>query len=118
MGVPVALDLVSRPDVFAPLVGPLVQGYALDALGGSEEVARLAPAQDFLRSALAAARRERPGPGMGRAFGLDEGTLVGAGLEHDGELIQLSAFPAEHGGRSSSEATSLRIARPSPRRPA
>jgi hypothetical protein len=63
---------------------------------------------------LAAARRDRPGVGMGRAFGLDEPALVGAGLEHDDELVQLSAFPAEDGGRS--PAASVRIARPSRRR--
>ena len=115
-GVPVALDLVSRPDVFAALLGPLAQGYALDALGGPEEVARTAPAAEFLHSALAAARRERPSGGMGRAFGLDEPALVGAGLEHDDELVQLSAFPAESGGRAARPAASVRIARPSRRR--
>ena len=59
----------------------------------------MAPAVDFLHSALAAARGERPGPGMGRAFGVDATALVGAGLEHEGELIQLSAFPGAGGGR-------------------
>jgi ARG/rhodanese/phosphatase superfamily protein len=114
--VPVALDLVSRSDVFAALLGPLAQGYALDALGAREAVARTAPAAEFLHSALAAARRERPSVGMGRAFGLDEPALVGAGLEHDDELVQLSAFPAQDGGRSFRRAASVRIARPSRRR--
>jgi hypothetical protein len=115
-GMPVAFDLVSRADVFAALLGPLAQGYALDALGAPEEVARTAPAAEFLHAALAAARRDRPSAGMGRAFGLDEPALVGAGLEHDDELVQLSAFPAEGAGRSVRQAASIRIARPSRRR--
>jgi hypothetical protein len=115
-GQPVALDLVSRPEVFAVLLGPLAQGYALDALGAHEEVARTAPAVAFLYGALGAARRERPRPGMGSAFSLHDSELVGAGLEHDGELIQLSAFPAEGGGPVASQAPSVRVARPSRRR--
>ena len=116
-GVPVALDLVSRSDVFAALLGPLAQGYALDALGAGEAVARTAPAAEFLYSALAAGRRRRPGVGMGRVFDLDEPALVGAGLEHDDELVHLSAFPAEDGGPSLRPTASVRIARPSRRRP-
>lgn len=115
-GVPVALDLVSRPKVFAALLGPLAQGYALDALGAPEAVARTAPAADFLHSALTAARRERATPGMGRAFSLGDSLLVGAGLVRRGELVQLSAFPAEGRGAMASEAVSIRIARPSRRR--
>ena len=115
-GVPVALDLVSRPEVFAALLGPLAQGYALDALAASETPARTAPAAAFLHSALAAARRKRPTPGMGSAFSLGDPALLGAGLEHKGELVQLSAFPADDGGRVSSQARAIRIARPSRRR--
>ena len=115
-GVPVALDLVSRPEVFAALLGPLAQGYALDALGASETDAPAAPAAEFLHSALAAPRRERPTPGMGSAFSVRDPALVGAGLEHKGELVQLSAFPAQDGGHVSSQAEAIRIARPSRRR--
>jgi hypothetical protein len=114
-GAPVALDLVSRPQVFAALLGPLAQGYALDALGAPEAVARTAPAAEFLQAALNGARHERPTPGMGRAFGVRESVLVGAGLEHKGELVQLSAFPAD-GRRVSTPAAAIQIARPSRRR--
>ena len=115
-GVPVALDLASRSEVFAALLGPLAQGYALDALGAPEAVARTAPAADFLHSALTAARRGRPTPGMGCAFSVGDSLLVGAGLEHKDELVQFSAFPAEGRGRVSSQAAAIRIARPSRRR--
>ncbi|MDQ5832135.1 MAG: hypothetical protein M3550_03635, partial [Actinomycetota bacterium] len=107
---------VSRPEVFAALLGPLAQGYALDALGAPEAVARTAPAADFLQAALAAVRLERPSPGMGCAFSVRDSVLVGAGLEHKDELVQLSAFPAQGAGCVSSRAAAIRIARPSRRR--
>jgi hypothetical protein len=93
-GLPVALDLVSRADVFAALLPRLAQGYALDALGGTTPKPDPWQAVYFLRSALAPPRRERRTAGLGRAFVLGTRAPVGAGLEHEGELIQLAAFPA------------------------
>ena len=111
-GQPVALDLVSRAEVFAALLPALAQGYALDALGGTEPEPDPQRAEAFLRSALAPPRRERRAVGLGRAVLL--GTLgpIGAGLEHEGELIQLAAFPADGAARRPSP----RVARPSRRR--
>jgi hypothetical protein len=111
-GRPVALDLVSRSDVFAALLPPLAQGYALDALGAGERDPDPGRAERFLSGALDAPRLERPTPGLGRALALGASELVGAGLEHEGELIQLAAFPA--GGDEGR--THPRIARPSRRR--
>jgi hypothetical protein len=108
-GRPAALDLVSRADVFAALLPPLVQGYALDALGGPDREPSAERAEAFLRAALDAPRLERPTPGLGRAVALGAPSLVGAGLEHDGELIQLTVFPVE-------DRITPRIARPSRRR--
>ena len=54
-GQPVALDLVSRAEVFAALLPALAQGYALDALGGTEPEPDPRQAEYFLRSALAPA---------------------------------------------------------------
>jgi hypothetical protein len=111
-GQPVALDLVSRPDVFAALLPPLAQGYALDALGGTEPEPDPRQTEYFLRSALAPPRRERRTIGLGRSVVLGTSAPIGAGLEHEGELIQLAAFPAEGAvGRMSP-----RVARPSRRR--
>jgi hypothetical protein len=110
-GQPVALDLVSRADVFAALLPPLAQGYALDALGGTEPEPDPRRAEAFLRSALAP-RRERHMVGLSRAVGLGTVAPIGAGLEHEGELIQLAAFPADGAARRPSP----RVARPSRRR--
>jgi hypothetical protein len=112
-GIPVAVDLVSRFDVFAALLPPLAQGYALDALGARERAPDAELANDFLRGALAAPRTHRPTPGLGVAVELGARALVGAGLEHERELVQLSAFPAGDGRDSAQR--SMRIARPSRR---
>jgi hypothetical protein len=109
---PVALDLVNRADVFAALLPPLVQGYALDALGGPEAEPDPRRAEAFLRSALAAPRCDCRTVGLGRAVVLGTHAPIGAGLEHEGELIQLAAFPAEGVARRPSP----RVARPSRRR--
>jgi hypothetical protein len=116
-GRPVALDLVSRPDVFAALLPRLAQGYALEALGaaaGGGGVPDAEAAAAFTSSALHAPRAAQPTPGIGAAFGVVVPELVGSGLEHDGELVQHSAFPAEDGSRPG--AVAGRIARPARRR--
>ncbi len=92
---PVALDLVSRADVFAALLPPLAQGYALDALGAAEQGPDAEWVDEFLRSALEPPRRARRTAGLGRAVVLGTRSPIGAGLEHEGELIQLAAFPAD-----------------------
>jgi hypothetical protein len=115
-GRPVALDLVSRPDVFAALLPRLAQGYALEALGAPTDAGPDADAaQAFATAALHAPRAVQPTPGMGAAFGVVAPELVGSGLEHEGELVQLSAFPAED-GRGRPGPVAGRIARPARRR--
>lgn len=121
-GRPLVLDLVSRSDVFAALHGPLVQGYALDALEAAAAATVLPPraeaAQEFLDAALAARLSERDGIGMGREIRFGDGRVGGAGLVCDGELIQLTAFAED--GEDAPGAGSLRahIRRPSRRRSA
>ena len=66
----IVLDHVSRPDVFAALHGPLVQGYALDALeAGGRRAARARRSTaarrscaDVLGARVTRARRHRPRP--------------------------------------------------------
>ena len=69
----VVLDRVSRPDVWAALHGPIVQGYALDALDAGE---RLAP-------------QEPPAPADALAFAANGNARA---LHHEGELIALTVF--------------------------
>ena len=103
------LDLVSRPDVCAALHGPLVQGYALDALeavGGTPLDPEHAAA--FLGAALGAPATDRRGVGAGTHLDVANSLVAGSGLVSDGELVQLSAFAAQ--------APTTRIRRPSRRR--
>jgi hypothetical protein len=89
----VVLDLVSRGDVFAALHGPLVSGYALDALTVPAGVApRLTDAETLLTQVAAAPKRATPAAGLGEQMHFEHGRLAGTGLTHEGELIQLSAF--------------------------
>jgi hypothetical protein len=116
------LDHVSRPEVFACLHGPLVQGYALDAL---EAPAAAAPSIDEARGLLAvladAPTAQREAIGLGRDVRFDLPGIGGTGLVVDDELIQLSAFiePGPDAGPTASQsALAGRIRRPSRRRQA
>jgi hypothetical protein len=106
------LDYVSRPDAFARLYPKLLDGYLLDAL----ELPAPTPAdtsalEAFLAAAAAAPRSRRPSAGLGEDVRLRGDRVVGSGLEHDGELIQLSAFSTDGAAEPQT-----RVARPSRRR--
>jgi len=128
-GRPVALDLVSRVDVFDALLPRLAQGYALDALNAPDADPDSDRADRFLFAALHAPREDLPTPGLGQGFRVDgphvfgdemrplAPAITGSGLTHDGDLIALSVFPADEGPRPAAGANgSARIARPSRRR--
>ena len=105
------LDYVSQPNVFARLYPKLLRGYMLDAL---ERLDR--PAADPLIESSGArssrpSQRVGPSAGLGEDLRFERSTVIGSGLELDGELLQLSAFSS---GRESR--TFGRIARPSRRR--
>jgi hypothetical protein len=100
-GEPIALDLVSRPEVFGDLLGRLLDGYALQALQtlDAAEPLRMQPsdeaALDFFELVLTSRGRWIPTPGMGDAFTPTRRRVNGCGLRADRELIALSAFPAK-----------------------
>jgi hypothetical protein len=122
-GRPTVLDHVSRPDVFAALHAPLVQGYALDALeisAGGDAPARpgTATAQSFLRHVLRARVSEHDGIGLGRDLRFAQARVAGAGLVVGDELVQLTAFADDAPGAANDELAAGRIRRPSRRRTA
>jgi hypothetical protein len=92
-GRPVALDLVSRPEVFADLLPRLLDGYALQALGARELATDDDAAEAILRAALELRRGVLPTVGAGQAFALHCPELDGCGVQVEHELIALSAFP-------------------------
>lgn len=94
------LDHVSRAEVFASLHGPLVQGYALDALEVSDAPApSIDEACGFVSLVSGIQHDERDAIGLGRQIHFSADGVGGSGLVCDGELIQLSAFPAGSDGR-------------------
>lgn len=114
---------VSRPDVFAALHAPLVQGYALDALEHGNAVhapARPATqaAEAFLRRVLRARITEHDGIGLGRDVRFARTHVAGAGLVVGDELVQLTAFPEDAPRDADGPAPAARIRRPSRRRAA
>lgn len=117
----VVLDHVSRPDVFAALHAPLVQGYALDALEAADTGAPCGEqARAFLDGILGAPVSERDGIGMGREVRFTTAAAGGAGLVAGPELIQLTAFAEDDPGTGAAGGPSRdgRIRRPSRRRSA
>ena len=109
----VCLDLVSRPDAFARLWPKLRAGYLLDALERLDGTPTPREEIDAFVGALGSSLRTRqPSAGLGEDVRLRGERVVGSGLELEGELIQLSAFRSEAGGRRAFG----RIARPSRRR--
>ena len=99
-GAPIALDVVSRPEVFRALHERLVRGYALDALSAAPargKVADPTAAGAFLARALTASRRPVPTVGLGEAHALVGPQVIGGTLSHQDELVALCAFPSDTG---------------------
>jgi hypothetical protein len=116
-GRPVALDSVSRPDVFASLLPRLAQGYALDALGAEPADPDRHRAQAFVDRTLAARRAPTAStPGLGTGFALSGDGIVGGGLAHEDELVAISVFPDAGSAEHDAPTPHGHIARPSRRR--
>jgi hypothetical protein len=112
----VVLDHVSEVEAFAALHGPLVQGYALDALEAPEAAPpSIDDAREFIELLLAAPYTSGPAVGLGEGLRFAFGGLAGAGLACEGELVTLTAFTEEPSLER--PATAGRIRRPSRRRP-
>jgi hypothetical protein len=117
------LDLVSRPDVFADLHAPLVQGYCLDALGTTRpaHVKGSRYAERFLAKVAGNRVFESDGIGLGRGFRFENPRAVGSGLVSGEELIQLSVFTSRPDADdripplANRQAARTRISRPSRR---
>lgn len=98
-GRPVALDLVSQAAVFAQLAPNLASGYALQAHNAPLAKPNKERAERFLARAIDSRRDLTANHGLGHAFAISRKRIVGAGVEHDAELIALSVFPNQHGPR-------------------
>ena len=119
-GAVVCMDAVSRAEAYEGLHQALLAGYIMDALSfvdgkgiGKEE------ADSFLAAVSAAKATRRPSAGLGDDLRLSAQAVTGSGLELDGEVIQMTAYPTDSdGGRARSMQHAPRIARPTRRRTA
>ena len=97
------LDFVGRPDVYAALHPAIVEGYALDSLGHEERVDGASPgAVDAstvsgftLLVGDAPAAADPSGPGLGATARFAANGVEGSALIHEGELVQLTAYPSD-----------------------
>ena len=112
----VVLDHVSEVEAFAALHGPLVQGYALDALEAPDAPPpSIDDARDFIELMLGAPCTPGPAVGLGEGLRFAFGGLAGTGLICEGEVVTLTAFADEPG--QAGPAVAGRVRRPSRRRP-
>jgi hypothetical protein len=94
----VCVDYVGRSDVFAGLYLKLLRGYALDTIERPvEKGLRRRAVERFLAAIREAARRREPAVGLGEKARL-KGRAIGSMLEHAGEVVALTAFPAINKG--------------------
>ena len=108
----VVLDHVSEVEAFASLHGPLVQGYALDALEAPEATPpSIEDAREFIELLLAAPCTPGRAVGLGEGLRFAFGGLAGTGLICEGELVTLTAFADEPG--HDGPAVAGRVRRPS-----
>jgi len=112
----VVLDHVSEVEAFSALHGPLVQGYALDALEAPDAAPpSIDDARDFIDLLLRAPCTPGPTVGLGEGLRFAFGGLSGTALTREGELVALTAFADEPG--EGGPAVAGLILRPSRRRP-
>jgi len=108
IGDTLCVDAVSRPDAFAALWPKLRDGYLLDALDRLDRApTRPERVLRFVDEVTEAELTRAPAAGLGVDLRLRGASVIGSGLELDGELLQLSAFTTP------SESVEGRIARPS-----
>lgn len=111
LGDSLCLDYVSRPDAFERLYPKLLRGYMLDALERLDRLATRGKQMIGFVAEIASAQRTcRPSAGLGQDLRLESASVIGSGLELDGELLQLSGFTSGRERRPFG-----RIARPSRR---
>lgn len=87
-------DYVSRADVWAALSGPLVRGYALDALREGRRAGAPAPedALDWLGDAIASPARRAPSVGLGERVHFEGPRAGGTGLAVGEHLVQAGVY--------------------------
>lgn len=87
-------DHVSRPEVWSDLAGPLMRGYALDALrrGKPSPPPVAGEAREWLMSALSAPAERSPARGLGERLRFQTRIAGGTALSVEGHLVQACVY--------------------------
>jgi hypothetical protein len=99
--IPLATDAVGSPDLYAKLHARLLTGYVMDAMEGCDSgrpsrQASMAEAE-LLQEALGAAERI-PSLSVGSGeYRILRGRVLGGELVDHGQVVHVSAFPADEG---------------------
>lgn len=108
------VELLGRYDTLQRLYDKLVGSYILDALETAQRGVAAATASDlladFLEEAAAAIPERRPSVALGWDFRLESSTVLGAGLEFEDQILQLSLFQREAESGNGEAQRSLRRA--------
>ncbi len=89
----VCLDYLSRPDAYAEHHRKLVDGYLMDALDQLDlPAAGIEPANRLLHRLSLVPLTRSPSAGLGIDLRAQTKSVSATGLEHEGELLQLSAY--------------------------
>ena len=91
----VVADFVSRSDVWAAVAGPLVRGYALDALrapAGRTPAPTAEDALDWFGDAVATAAHRAPATGLGERVHFQGPRASGTGLAVGDHLVQVGVY--------------------------
>jgi hypothetical protein len=105
------LDYVSRPEAFALIYPKLLRGYLLDRLARPARPVDPDRAGEFLAAVCDASATMRPSVGAGEDLRLAGAGVLGSGLVHDGEVVQLSAYSEDHRAGMHRMAAELRLGR-------
>jgi hypothetical protein len=88
----VGLDLFDRPATLEKYLRSIVAGHALDAISSKKRDDPIRAIERFLAEVGTSERELGPGVGLGDEV-LLRGDVAGIGLEYEGSLVHLAAFP-------------------------
>ena len=91
-GRPIALDAFDRPETLAKLWPRLLSGYALDAMGRTEQPLGDCAVEAFLSAAAAAETTSHEGLGVGMDVVLTAPDVVGNALTWEDGIVHLALF--------------------------
>ncbi|AEB08766.1 ARPP-1 family domain-containing protein [Desulfobacca acetoxidans] len=110
------VEFLGQHDKFQLLYHKLVTSYVMDALETADDISKEYPPlspnsiTEFLAGAAGANMDKRKSVSLGWDIRLESETMVGAGLEFEQDILQLSLFKKENGRRTGNNERPMRRA--------